>query len=197
MFSQFNEDFHILEIVKRLSVPGRVLDIGAWDPKCFSNSRALIEAGWEAVLIEPSPGPLRALVAEYSQYHPRVSVVGASVAIETHPLTLAITDDAVSTSDPSNRETWREHAVWIGQMISPPITLQEIWNWFGRFDVVSIDVEGASVDLAIQYFKAGADPIAMIVEHDSRDIELMEVATAHGYSMRAKNGTNLVLERRA
>lgn len=34
----------------------RLLDIGAWHPTDKSNSRALIELGWQAVLIEPTPG---------------------------------------------------------------------------------------------------------------------------------------------
>lgn len=35
----------------------RFLDIGAWHPTIFSNTRALIELGWSGVIIEPSPGP--------------------------------------------------------------------------------------------------------------------------------------------
>jgi hypothetical protein len=35
----------------------RFLDIGAWHPTIFSNTRALFEMGWSGVIIEPSPGP--------------------------------------------------------------------------------------------------------------------------------------------
>lgn len=59
---------------------GRLLEIGAFDAFAMSNSRALIELGWSAVLFEPSPGPLRALVKEYGN-NPKVEVVAAAVIV--------------------------------------------------------------------------------------------------------------------
>jgi hypothetical protein len=41
---------------------GRFLDLGAWDPITFSNTRALVELGWSGVMIEPSPGPFLELM---------------------------------------------------------------------------------------------------------------------------------------
>jgi hypothetical protein len=41
---------------------GKALDIGAWSPTTFSNTRALYERGWELVLVEPSPGPFLLLM---------------------------------------------------------------------------------------------------------------------------------------
>ena len=55
-YSQAAEQPHILKAFEGRP-PGRLLDIGAWNPFTFSHSRALIEMGWFGVLVEPSPGP--------------------------------------------------------------------------------------------------------------------------------------------
>lgn len=75
MFSQYDEEKYILEAVMPVGglpvtidvtgegwlrpsiAPGRFLDIGGWHPVIFSNTRALVEIGWEGVIVEPSPGP--------------------------------------------------------------------------------------------------------------------------------------------
>jgi FkbM family methyltransferase len=59
MYSQKEEELHILNYFA--DRPGRLVSIGENDGKTFSNALALIEKGWEAVLIEPSPGAFRAL----------------------------------------------------------------------------------------------------------------------------------------
>jgi hypothetical protein len=60
-YSQYGEDLIILDAFAGSQYledePGTFLDIGAWHPTIFSNTRALIERGWAGVIIEPSPGP--------------------------------------------------------------------------------------------------------------------------------------------
>ena len=56
-YSQYGEDLIILGAFAGRTEPGTLLDIGAWHPTIFSNTRALIELGWAGVIIEPSPGP--------------------------------------------------------------------------------------------------------------------------------------------
>ncbi|HET6224664.1 MAG TPA: FkbM family methyltransferase [Bacteroidia bacterium] len=53
MYSQNQEEEHILNYFK--DYKGTLLDIGANDGKTFSNSLRLIELGWKAYLVEPSP----------------------------------------------------------------------------------------------------------------------------------------------
>ena len=55
-YSQFGEDGALIEIFRRLGVEqGSLCEFGAQDATELSNSRALIEAGWRALLIEPEP----------------------------------------------------------------------------------------------------------------------------------------------
>ena len=86
-YSQYGEDLIILAALPmiweatRLRFPeisqtGTFLDIGAWHPTIFSNTRALIERGWSGVIIEPSPGPFINLM--------RACVVCGDVPAEVH-----------------------------------------------------------------------------------------------------------------
>ena len=62
-YSQYGEDQIIAaEFLRQESAHRFFLDIGAWHPTIFSNTRLLIEQGWSGVIIEPSPGPFMNLM---------------------------------------------------------------------------------------------------------------------------------------
>lgn len=203
-YSQYGEDLIIESIFTNIQQhSGRLLDIGAWDPIEKSNSRLLIEHGWSAVLIEPSPTPLRNLIAAYGPRFSRIGqtiiVVGAAVGLAGGMARMAITDDAVSTSSAEVETLWAKDnkGGYFGYAYFPVITLQDIFNQFGGpFDFVNIDAEGLSVELAIEYLKMEGFPKVLCVEHDGRSVELMQIAAKRGYSARELNGTNIILEHR-
>lgn len=210
-YSQYGEQKYILQALGRndphypLSVgdpyikPGRLLEIGAFDPFEMSNSRALIELGWSAVMFEPSPGPLRALVKEYGN-NPKVEVVGLPVSVSGGFLKLRLTDDAV-TADAENLghlEKWRGYGFY-GTMTSCAVMVDEIVeHWAGQFDFVSIDTEGTSVDIFDRLVKVFQPlPRCVVVEHDNRWEEMRKAAELGGYRLMhdpKENGTNVVLE---
>ena len=190
-YSQYGEDKILVELFG--SKVGRLLEIGAYHPTTFSNSRALIEAGWEAVLIEPSPACMCSLLREYGR-NEKIHLICAAV----YPEALAqmhVTDDAVSTTETANYETWKNAAAFDGQMWAGTITVPELMNQFGAFDFVSVDTEGTSVPLAISLLNAGMRPQVLMVEHDGRMVELMQAAQVHGYRCHNLNGTNAILVR--
>ncbi len=195
-YSQFDEQQAIERATAHLpnDESSRFLDIGAWDPKCFSNSRALFERGWGGVLIEPSPGPLKSLITEYGQCD-RVHVVSAAVFFEATVLLLQVTDDSVSTLQIENYKTWKEQAKFLGRLYVPTITPKQIFNQFGGFHFINIDAEGISVDLFHNIIGADARPDCFCVEHDGRLVELCDAATRAGYKLTYSNGTNAVFAR--
>ena len=191
---------------------GRLLEIGAFDAFAMSNSRALIELGWSAVLFEPSPGPLRALVKEYGN-NPKVEVVAAAVIVGgTNVLALRgmgadksnalvklrITDDAV-TADASNEahlKKWEGYGFY-GTMTVLGVSLARVFEVWGPFDFVSIDTEGTSADLFKRMIELGERPRCVVVEHDNRWDEMRKAAELGGYRLMhdpKENGTNVVLE---
>jgi FkbM family methyltransferase len=171
----------------------RALDIGAWHPTCFSNSRALIEQGWDAVLIEPSPGPVRNLVMEYGEAG-KVQVVSAAVVVEDRILTsIKITDDGISSEVEANVEKWKEKGKFLGDLWVPAITIEKVLYCFGAFDFVSIDTEGSSVDLLKVLLATGMQPQCVCVEYDNRLAEAQIAAGARGYKSVYTSNENVVL----
>lgn len=62
-YSQFGEDGILKEVFKRLKVDDPwCVEFGAWDGVAFSNTRSLIEKGWNAVLIELNPRKFKELL---------------------------------------------------------------------------------------------------------------------------------------
>lgn len=173
---------------------GRFLDIGAWHPTEFSNTRALFELGWSGVMIEPSPGPMLNLLEEYG-HKPRVILIQAAVSKEGGMLELWATDDAVSTSIETEHERWKDATKFRGRVLVPSITVADIGQRFGGFDFVNIDAEGHSAELFLEFMRLGMYPNCICVEHDSQHGRILEVATAQHYQVTLANSTNLVMVR--
>lgn len=193
MYSQYQEEQFILQAFENRA-PRLLYDIGAWDPIVFSNSRALIERGWSAILIEPSPTPMLNLLKEYGEM-PRVKLIQAAVSVERGTVELHVSDDAVTTSDAAEYEKWRNAAKFHGSMIVPAITLEDIGTRFGGADFINLDAEGLSVALFLEVMRLGWQPRCICVEHEQRTTEVLSAATTAGYSAVYANGTNLVLVR--
>jgi FkbM family methyltransferase len=192
-YSQYGEDAHILQV---FDAPGRFLDIGAWHPKQLSNTRALYEAGWSGVVIEPSPAPFLAQLDEYGN-DPRIMLVHAAIGFDRHCAKLYCTDDAVSTTEDAQYEAWKNHATYRGVFWVPMLTLEDIFNQFGTpgFDFVNIDVEGKSVDVFVALLATEALPKCVCVEHDNRIVEATQMAEKRGYKQIHLNGTNVIFAR--
>lgn len=194
-YSQNAEEQYILEACAGIE-HGGVLDIGAWDPKIFSNSRALIERGWRAVLIEPSPRPLEALLREYGESE-RVTIVSACVNLEESLVEMRISADAVSTLSDDVAGRWSKAGAYYGRMFVPQITLARIFNQFGGFDFVNIDAEGVSAELFIELMNTEMLPRCVCVEHDSRHVEIGQAAARRGYTQTYVSQENCVFRRPA
>jgi FkbM family methyltransferase len=192
-YSQYQEDAKVVHILDQRGITkGRVLEIGAWHPITLSNSRAFIEAGWEAVLIEPSPKSVADIAREYRD-NPRVTLLAAPVTVHGGIITLELTDDALSGETIS--EQWRKDGGYYGRAKYLSISVQELFTHFGGdFDVVSIDTELSSADLFFEMLRIGPRPRVVILEHDNRIVEIMGQAEPSGYRQVHLNGTNIILE---
>ena len=168
------------------------MEIGAWNAKTFSNSRALIECGWKAILVEPSPGPMLGLLEEYGN-NPNVTLIQAAIGLHENLVSMHITDDAVSTSEAAMWDQWKNATAFRGSMYVPVIPLERFVGQFGSGGVWSVDAEGLSVDLFMRMMALKIFPPVVVVEHDNRMVELLQVATANGYKCSFSNATNVVL----
>lgn len=170
---------------------GRFLDIGAWNAKTFSNTRALYELGWSGVMVEPSPGPMHGLLKEYGN-DPRITLIQAvctPVTVE-RLLCMHVTDDALSTTNRQVHKLWQERGGYMGEILIPAIRIQALLRTSGPFDFVSIDAEGASVKLLFalfSFYERWQDirpewlPKCICVEHDHQQAEVIQRASGFGY----------------
>ena len=148
MYSQGNEEKIITEFFGEFT--GTLLDVGANDGKTFSNSLRLIEMGWSAVLIEPSPKAF-AKLRELHKHHTHVHCVniaigdmnGNTVLHESGAHVPNGTDVAlVSTVHVAEKERWKrvqfeECEVDVLKMS----TFQKIVQ-VQKYDFITIDCEG-------------------------------------------------------
>ncbi len=190
-YSQYDEERAILDACPGV---GRFLDVGAYHPTVFSNTRALFEAGWSGMMFEPGPRQMLDLIAEYGN-EPRITLVAAAVGIEPNESPMQVTDDATCTLSASFAAGHAE-SNYKGTITVPVLTLERIFLRWGQFDFINLDAEGVSADLFMALFqKTNGRPRCICVEHDGRLTELADTATRNGYRVTLVNGTNAVFAR--
>ena len=196
MYSQKGEEQIILRYFHG-QTPGRLLDIGAWDGRTFSNTLALIERGWEAVLIEPSPGPFRHLLKLHNG-NPLVTSLNVAIAVQEEPVQQRrwwASDDAVSTMNEKHYLRWRDAAAFTeGEVTvwSP----QYLFSVVGMgFNFINIDIEGDSADLWFHSFAGHLIPACYCIEHDGRWEAILERGAQMGYKCLYHDGNNVIIVR--
>lgn len=194
-YSQNNEENLIAQVFDG-KTDGRFLDIGAYDAKLLSNTRALYERGWSGVMVEPSPGPMTTLLKEYGN-DPRITLVMAAVTKCAGMVKMHATDDAISTSSEVALKIWQDDGYkFYGSFLAQSITLELLVYLFGvNFDFIDIDVEGGSADLFLAALTFPLRPRLYCVEHDHRHAELVPIAAKKGYRELARNGENCLFVR--
>lgn len=196
-YSQNEEEKYILQALIPLFDPAlspRFLDIGAWNAKDLSNTRALFERGWSGVLIEPSPEPFLGLLREYG-LNPQIQLVCGAVGVEHSITSFYASSDALTTSNEANYERWKSSGGFYGSFNVPVITIPDIIDRFGEFEFVSIDAEGESVDLFHALLATEMRPKCICVEYDSRAGECSAAAAGRGYRMIYSSAENMVFAR--
>jgi len=196
MYSQNLEETHISRIVG--DQPGRFLDIGAYNPKLFSNTRALYERGWSGVMVEASPGPFLDLLIEYGKCD-RIALVCAAIAPKRGLLRFHANEAGTGTSNGAHYQKWRDTTKYDGSILVGAVALEDLTQAFGiYFDFINIDVEGESADLFLSaLLHHRLRPKCWCVEHDSRQEEITKAAIACGYCREHMNGENVIFAKQA
>lgn len=202
-YSQQDEEHFIREAVKGIE-KGRLLDLGACHPTWLSNSRALIESGWSAVLVDCNPYSLYTLAGFYggTTPTPRVEVFQAAICAEgfQKKVQVQLTEDAVSTFDQATHEKWKDTVFYYGVMTAIAISVNDLLMHFpGPYDFVNIDLEGQSTEVFFHFLSLahaqGWAPRCICIEYDNELVAVKARALSAGYAITHDNGTNLILEK--
>jgi FkbM family methyltransferase len=159
---------------------GTVLDIGANDGITLSNSRALVELGWNAVLVEPAETAFAKLMnnslsfgdgpTEFFRdangdtvmnvFRGRIKCVQAAITTQDSPLDFYSSGthlkkgdtDLLSTTRPEELARWRKSGEVFTKTTVRGITFETLMTETGvrHFDFISIDAEGADLDILRQ-----------------------------------------------
>lgn len=153
MYTQNKEQEYILNFFKDFK--GTLLDIGANDGKTFSNSLALIEDGWSALLIEPSPSTYEKLKKLHSGNEKVVCInnaignnYGKMKFYESGHHFKDKSDYALlSTLDVNETFRWKKQGIEFKEIEVDVIPYSEISN---GFDFITIDAEGLDIEILKQ-----------------------------------------------
>jgi FkbM family methyltransferase len=149
-YSQNKEQDYIVNYFAGFT--GKLLDIGANDGKTFSNSLALIELGWSAVLVEPSPS---AFVKLSTLHETRFNVDCIRAAIGTKRGTIYLHDmgEHIGNGDSSLLATTiaSEKDRWVGtEFKKVKVKVIPYADIADNYDFITIDAEGLDIDILKQ-----------------------------------------------
>ena len=192
MYSQHDEEKVILANTPPM---GRLLDVGAYDPRQLSNSRALIEKGWSAVLVEPSSFAFSGLIEAYKT-NEKITLMNCFAGKEWGLRKIYMTPDALTTGDEAHYQKWKA----VGQyreVIVPEVPLIQILLAAGNFDFLNVDAEGASWSLLQQINLKQFSCNLVCAEFDSYKEPMRQWFEAQGFKVISENGGNLIAKRNA
>ncbi len=197
MYSQNQEEVYILDYFKGRE--GRLLDIGANDGKTFSNSLGLIQFGWEADLVEPSPKAFQKLLHLHGgNKNVKLWQYAISNVSGMHPFyesgTLINEGDTslVSSLIPSELKRWPKILFTPCEVES--ITYRELFYMAGgnEWDFISIDAEGFDWEILNQIDLAKTQMVC--VEHNGIETgKYVKYCEKFTMKLIYKSGENIIM----
>lgn len=198
MHSQNDEEKYVIEAVRNLET-FKVLDIGAYNGFDLSNTYAILKErqGGSGVLVDACPSAFLGLLNIYGE-RPGIELV--NVAITPTPIRELSKwhwsrGGAVSTFDAEHQAKWEASLSYkMVPMWVKTIGIEAFLDQFpGPYDVISIDTEASSANIFMA-FPGSIMNMAkvVIVEHDSRQPELVDKASSLGFKVITANPENLV-----
>jgi len=196
MYSQNNEE----EVIKKYFSNfknGKFLDIGAFHPFVFSNTRCLYEMGWHGVLVEPSPTCSKSLMAEYGN-NAQITILPLAVTCN-NDYTVSFYDsngDAISTTNKALRNKWQKsNSVVFNKISVKAINIVDLVEKHALgADFLSLDIEGENMDIFKNLPTWFLSRLNMIcVEHDGFHEEIEQTLLPIGFKKCLLNAENIIL----
>jgi hypothetical protein len=190
-YSQYKED----EVLRTLlGDTGYFLEIGAYHPTIFSNTRFLVERNWSGCYLEGSPSAMARFVDEYRD-NDKITLINSLFGDKSHvTLFYDSIGDGISSTDINHVEKWKTGAGSKFKKIFSPVIDQTVLYQFipSTVDFINIDVEGQSAYFStlIDYNKLNTKVIC--IEHDNQQQKLREYFSSIGYYPHFENHTNII-----
>jgi FkbM family methyltransferase len=186
---------------------GTLLSIGENDGITLSNALALIERGWNAVLVEPDPEAFTPLV-ELHQWNKNVISINAAISdkdgsidffssgpIGAYPKSTGL----VSTLVAAERNAWISQSSFVKTKVNSYTvaglmqSLSTLKHPIEKFNFITIDAEGMDYTILKQMDLTAMGCELLCVEWNGKDQELFEgYARQFGLSIKFRNAENLI-----
>lgn len=196
MYSQNNEEEIILRELS--GITGKFVEIGAYDPFTFSNTRRLVELGWAGVYVEPASPCYKKFVNEYGEENPRIKLVNKAIGSSNGKLKFYESADAVSTSSDAWKTLWEKGSkVKFTETVVDMITGKTLFDEYGaNVDFINIDTEATNVEvlnsIPVEYIKASK---LVCIEHQNELEYIRKYFTSIGFKEVLYNGENLIFSK--
>lgn len=193
-YSQNDEEEHILNYFSGKPA-GRFIDIGSFDVFKFSNVRALYDAGFSGVFVEPSPANYKGIADHYA-WDSRITVLNIAVGEVNGEIDFYdCGGDAISTSDEAHMKKWERAGVKYTKIKVPQVSIVDFMNEYCKdVDFISIDTEATNMALFINIPDFVFKQISMLcIEHDNRQDEIEKKLKKFGFTTRYMNAENILL----
>lgn len=202
-YSQNKEDVSIQNYFD--DFVGTLLSIGENDGKTISNSLALIDKGWKAVLVEPSPTAFKKLSDLHRNnsnvlcFNTAIGDFNGDAEFYESGEHLGVGDSALlSTLDVKETERWGNTAQF-NKINVPVITFlkfetNDTESFIKKtFDFISIDAEGYDLRILKQIDLIGHNTSMVIIEWNGKDFnEFDNYFKGQGFKLYLKNIENLI-----
>lgn len=198
-YSQNNEQKYITEYFHNFNNGrgGKFLEIGAFHPTVFSNTRALFERGWVGCMVEPSPTCMANIKAVYAN-EPRIQLL--QVAITNEDGYIKFYDahgDAVSSTELAHKEKWEKgnDKIQFSEIQVQAMSMSKLISLHGaEVDFINIDVEGSNFMLFSLLPNDFLHRLKMIcIEHDGYHQSMIQKLTSFGFKQLLLNNENLIM----
>jgi len=177
---------------------GFFLDIGAFDGCNLSNTRRLMERGWQGVCIEPSPMVFPKLVSNLKQF-PEVACLQFAIGNHTGRQKFYDNRNAVASLVPEHVNIWKKDQDFEPTEVDV-MTFEDFVRktWpIGqvRFGFISIDVEGLDYEVLKQIDFGLYETQMVCVENNGKDEQkYVDLVERQGLELVHKNSENLIFQ---
>lgn len=193
MYSQNAEQSYITEYFNgRL---GKFLDIGAFHPFKLSNTRRLVELGWQGIYVEPAPSLFKFFEDEYTG-NDKIQLLNIAIGDTTdHVKFYESEGDAISTTDERHMNKWAAGGVPYKEVMVPMVETGAFFNEYGHeIDFISLDTEGTNMNIFRRIPSSVWQRLSCVcIEHDGCQIEIKGTLIDYGLKEIYRNAENIIL----
>lgn len=197
MYSQNDEEKWILDFYK--GSIGRFLDLGAHNGIELSNTRCLVDLGWQGVCVEPSPTVFSQLLRLYER-STTVKVVNCAVDVESK-LKFFFDNDGgyVSTLLKTHQvKMSTECGSCYRGMYLKTITFEDLLECFGTdFNFISIDIEGMDYEI-LKTIPFDRLPVLNMICIERCNVPqlLLDLVSKYGFTKLSETRENIIVVRK-